>query len=89
MAAGEDENQEPSITLPVSVEPEAEEEIAEAYQYYEDKAEGLGMEFLRAVEACLSSAILECTLSSIRKSDEVWCGGSPMAFSTDLRSIGL
>jgi len=27
----------------------------EAYQYYEDKAEGLGMEFLRAVDACFSA----------------------------------
>lgn len=41
--------------LPVFIRPEAEAEIREACQYYEDKAEGLGMEFARAVEACLAS----------------------------------
>lgn len=34
---------------------EAESDIAEARQWYELHGEGLGSEFLRAVEACLAS----------------------------------
>ena len=34
------------------IRPEAEAEIAEANQWYNLQAEGLGSEFLRAVEAC-------------------------------------
>ena len=37
------------------IRPEAEAEIAEANQWYNLQAEGLGSEFLRAVEACLSA----------------------------------
>ncbi len=37
------------------IQPEAQAEIIEAYQWYEDKAEGLGAEFVRAVDACLAA----------------------------------
>ncbi len=37
------------------IRPEAEAEIAEAHNWYNLQAEGLGSEFLRAVEACLFS----------------------------------
>jgi plasmid stabilization system protein ParE len=39
----------------ISVQPEAEIEITEAFRWYEDKNEGLGSEFMRALEASLSS----------------------------------
>jgi plasmid stabilization system protein ParE len=36
------------------IRPEAEEEISEAFRWYEDKSEGLGSEFMRALDAGLS-----------------------------------
>ena len=39
---------------PLSIQSEAQEEILEAYRYYESKEHGLGAEFRRAVEACLN-----------------------------------
>jgi plasmid stabilization system protein ParE len=36
------------------IRPEAEAEIADAYDYYEAVSEGLGAAFLLAVEACLN-----------------------------------
>lgn len=35
--------------------PEAEDELSEAMQWYEKKADGLGAEFLLAVEECLQT----------------------------------
>ena len=35
--------------------PEAAEELAAAYDWYEARVEGLGNEFVRAVDACLAS----------------------------------
>ena len=37
------------------VRPRAEEEIVEAFRWYEEKSEGLGSEFMRALDAALSS----------------------------------
>ena len=46
---------EESEPLPeIVVRPEAEAEITEAFRWYEDKSEGLGSEFMRALEASLS-----------------------------------
>ncbi|MDQ3247933.1 MAG: type II toxin-antitoxin system RelE/ParE family toxin [Chloroflexota bacterium] len=39
----------------VVLRPEAEFEVAEAYHWYEEQVEGLGEEFLRAVDACLAA----------------------------------
>lgn len=39
----------------VIVRPEAQREIQEAYDWYEERSEGLGLEFLRAADACLSA----------------------------------
>jgi plasmid stabilization system protein ParE len=36
------------------VRPEAEEDVREAYQYYEECSEGLGSDFLLSVDAVLS-----------------------------------
>lgn len=43
------------ITMQVIIQHEAEVEISEAFKWYEEKIPGLGSEFLRAVDACLSS----------------------------------
>ena len=48
-----DEEVESRSTLVIRAEAQAE--IEDVYRYYEDKAEGLGLDFLRAVEACLAS----------------------------------
>ncbi len=42
------------MTYNVIVRPEAEREIQEAFDWYEERSEGLGAEFLRAADACLS-----------------------------------
>ena len=35
--------------------PEAAEELADAYEWYEARVEGLGSEFVHAVDSCLAS----------------------------------
>jgi plasmid stabilization system protein ParE len=42
------------MTFKVVLRPEAEREIQEAFDWYEKRNEGLGLEFLRAADACLS-----------------------------------
>jgi plasmid stabilization system protein ParE len=42
------------MTYQVIVRPEAAREIQEAFDWYEERSEGLGLEFLRAADACLS-----------------------------------
>lgn len=37
----------------VSIEPEAEADVEDAFDWHEEQAVGLGGEFLRAVDACL------------------------------------
>jgi|SRR5438270_5140985 len=36
------------------VRPEAAREVQEAFDWYEEKSEGLGLEFLRAADACVA-----------------------------------
>ena len=43
------------MTLTPVLVPEAKTDVAEAYMWYEDQSLGLGMEFLRCVEAALFS----------------------------------
>lgn len=38
----------------VLLRPEAEADIGESYRWYEGQVDGLGEEFLRAVDACIS-----------------------------------
>ena len=38
----------------VTILPPAEDDISDAFRWYEDKASGLGSEFMRALDACLS-----------------------------------
>src|ERR1700750_2514070 len=42
------------MTRPVIVRPEAAREVQEAFDWYEGRSEGLGLEFLRAADACLA-----------------------------------
>lgn len=44
------------MTHKVIVRPEAAHQIQEAFDWYEERNEGLEVEFLRAADACLSSA---------------------------------
>ena len=55
MAGNHGEDQESEVVYSVVYLPEAEADILETFQYYEDKAEGLGFDFVRAVEVCLAS----------------------------------
>ena len=43
------------MTYKVIVRPEAAREIQEAFDWYEGCSEGLGLQFLRVADACLSS----------------------------------
>lgn len=43
------------VTRQIIVRPEAEAEVRQAFDWYETQSKGLGLEFLRAVEACLSA----------------------------------
>ena len=43
------------MSCTTQIQPEAQAEIQEAYQWYEEKSAGLGAEFVRAVDACLSA----------------------------------
>jgi hypothetical protein len=40
------------MSYEISVRPEAAREVQEAFDWYEEKSEGLGLEFLRAADAC-------------------------------------
>jgi plasmid stabilization system protein ParE len=42
------------MTYKIIVRPESEREIQEAFDWYEERSEGLGADFLRAADACLS-----------------------------------
>lgn len=39
----------------LTIRPEAEFDIQDAFEYYEAQSSGLGSEFVRAIDACLSS----------------------------------
>ncbi|HUT58454.1 MAG TPA: type II toxin-antitoxin system RelE/ParE family toxin [Phycisphaerae bacterium] len=41
----------------LTVQPEAEAELADAFRWYERQREGLGREFLTSIEACLASIL--------------------------------
>jgi plasmid stabilization system protein ParE len=44
-------NGENSLSYRILIQSEAEAEITEAFQWYESKAQGLGAEFIRALDA--------------------------------------
>ena len=41
------------VTRQIIVRPEAETEVQQAFEWYQEQSAGLGLEFLRAIEACL------------------------------------
>ena len=43
-----------SVPLTLEVRRKAAEDIAEAAVWYEQRSQGLGMEFIRAIDACLA-----------------------------------
>jgi plasmid stabilization system protein ParE len=43
------------MSYEIIVRPEAALEVQEAFDWYQEKSEGLGFEFLRAADACLSA----------------------------------
>ena len=43
-----------SVTRQILVRPEAEAEVQQAFDWYEEQSKGLGLEFLRSIEACLA-----------------------------------
>jgi hypothetical protein len=57
------------MTRRLVLEPEAEAEIAEAAEWYESRARGVGPEFLRAVEVTLCP--FSATLNNIKPSSEM------------------
>lgn len=41
------------MSLPVILRDDAEQDIAEATQWYENRERGLGLEFIRCIDACV------------------------------------
>ena len=54
MERAEDKIAKTGVIRQIIVRPEAEAEVQQAFDWYEEQSEGLGLEFLRAIEACLS-----------------------------------
>ncbi len=42
------------MSYEIIVRPEAAREVQQAFDWYQEKTEGLGLEFLRAADACLA-----------------------------------
>ncbi len=42
------------MSINVIIRPEAEAEVQAAFDWYEEQSDGLGFEFLRAIDACLA-----------------------------------
>ena len=43
------------MTYRITIRPEAAREVQDTFNWYEERNEGLGLEFLRAADACLAS----------------------------------
>ncbi len=43
------------MSYEIIVRPEAAHEVQAAFDWYEEKSDGLGLEFLRAADACVTS----------------------------------
>ncbi len=54
MERPEDKIAKADVTRQIIVRPEAEQEVQQAFDWYEEQSEGRGLEFLRAIEAGLS-----------------------------------
>lgn len=71
------------------VAPEAEQDIAEAYGWYERQRFGLGEDLLSRVDACIQRILRNPEEPGLYTSTigEFWCGNSPMQYSTSMRTI--
>jgi toxin ParE1/3/4 len=54
MAGGSEGNPDPEVTRELLIGPGAQEDLREAYRWYQSQREGLGEDFLLCVEAALS-----------------------------------
>ena len=57
MGDGAGTHQEPTVSRRLIVRPEAEMEMADAFDWYEDRVPGLGSEFLLCVDAVFSAIL--------------------------------
>lgn len=57
MGDGERENTGKTMSRQLIIRPEAEAEMTEAFEWYEDRSSGLGCEFLLCVDAVFSSIL--------------------------------
>ncbi len=57
MERSEDKIAKTGVTREIIVRPEAEAEVKKAFEWYDEQSEGLGLEFLRAIDACLSGVM--------------------------------
>lgn len=55
MGNSEKESLSAPMTFEIIVRAEAQREVQEAFDYYEQKSEGLGFEFMRSLDAALQS----------------------------------
>lgn len=67
----EDKIARASVARQVIVRPEAEAEVRQAFEWYQKRSEGLGLEFLRAIEACLSGIVRNPFAYTIAKTPNV------------------
>lgn len=54
MERSEDKIARTGLGRQIIVRPEAEQEVRQAFDWYQEQSAGLGFEFLRAIEVCLS-----------------------------------
>ena len=57
MGNGKGTNQKPDVSIELTIRPEAEAEMADAFDWYEARTPSLGSEFLLAVDAVLQSVL--------------------------------
>jgi plasmid stabilization system protein ParE len=75
------------MTAELIIAPEAQQDVDEAYSWYEDRRPGLGEEFLSCVDACIQtiSRMPELYVQKFTKSIVVlWSGDFHTPFITSL-----
>lgn len=55
------------VNRQIIVRPEAEIEVRQAFEWYQEQSAGLGFEFLRAIEVCLSGITRDPSAYTIAK----------------------
>ena len=69
--------------------PEAEQDLADAYEWYENRRPGLGEEFLSCVDACIAVILRSPETHTFVHETIVadWCGDFRMLSSTNIRVV--